>query len=66
VKTRFARRWAGWLALLSLGVCLAAPLLFFLGRITEASYKTVFLLASIAWFILATGRGIAGKDPSAG
>jgi uncharacterized SAM-binding protein YcdF (DUF218 family) len=66
MKQRSVRRLTGWLALLSLAICLAAPVLFFLGRLSEERYKLAFLLASIAWFILATGRGMTGKDPSAG
>ena len=42
------------LALLSLLLCLAAPLLFFLGILPEASYKLALLLASLGWFFLAT------------
>jgi hypothetical protein len=60
------RRLTGWLAVLSLGICLAAPVLFFLGQITEARYKRAFLLASVAWFILATGRGMAAKKSLSG
>lgn len=66
MKHGFLRQLAGGLALISLGVCLAAPVLYFLGRMTEASYKTAFLIASIAWFILATARGMTGKNPAAG
>lgn len=43
-----------FVSLLSLAVCLLAPLLFFLGKFTEENYKLVFLIASIAWFIFAT------------
>lgn len=41
-------------SLLSLLLCLAAPLLFFLGILPEASYKLALLLASLGWFFLAT------------
>jgi hypothetical protein len=41
-------------SLLSLAVCLLAPVLFFLGKFTEENYKLVFLIASLAWFIFAT------------
>ncbi len=51
-------------ALISLAICLAAPVLFFLGQIPERAYKTVFLMASIAWFVLATARATVGKRPS--
>jgi hypothetical protein len=43
-----------FVSLLSLAVCLFAPVLFFLGKMTEENYKLVFLIASIAWFIFAT------------
>jgi predicted neutral ceramidase superfamily lipid hydrolase len=43
-----------FVSLLSLAVCLLAPVLFFLGKFTEENYKLVFFLASIAWFIFAT------------
>ena len=42
------------LAALSLVVCLAMSYLFFTGRVSEGGYKTVFALASLAWFVLAT------------
>ena len=61
MKRSFMTRLAGGLALLSLALCLASALLFFLGRIPEAKYKLGFLLASIAWFVLATGRKMTGK-----
>jgi hypothetical protein len=61
------RRITGGLSLVSLGLCLAAPIVFFLGRISEETYKKAFLLLSIAWFILATARAMADKDgPSEG
>jgi hypothetical protein len=41
-------------AILSLVLCLAAPILFFLGLIPESSYKLALLLASLGWFFLAT------------
>ena len=41
-------------SLLSLVLCLAAPVLFFLGRLPEASFKLSLLLASLGWFFLAT------------
>jgi hypothetical protein len=66
MKGRFLRDLAGLLALLSLGACLAAPVLFFLGRITEGSFKTAFLVASVAWFVFAVARGSSGENPAAG
>jgi hypothetical protein len=62
MSNRLFRRITGWLALVSLGLCLAAPIVFFLGRISEETYKKAFLLASIAWFILATARAMSGKN----
>ena len=41
------------LAALSLGTCLAAPLLFFAGRMDAAGYKTLLLAASLGWFVCA-------------
>jgi len=41
-------------SLVSLALCLAAPILFFLGVLPEASYKLALLLASLGWFFLAT------------
>ena len=41
-------------SVLSLALCLISSLLFFLGVIEEVLYKAVFLIASAAWFILAT------------
>ncbi len=61
---RFIRSIAGGLALLSLGACLAAPILFFLGRISEAGYKTAFLVASIGWFVFAIARGFVRRPPA--
>ncbi len=45
--------WAS-LALVSLGVCLFSALLYFLGKLQASSYKTIFLVASLGWFIFAT------------
>jgi hypothetical protein len=42
------------LSLLSLAICLAAPILFFAGYLPESGFKLVLLLASVAWFLLAT------------
>jgi hypothetical protein len=62
---RIIRGISGGLALLSLAACLAAPILFFLGRISEASYKTAFLVASVGWFVFAIARGFVRKPPAA-
>ncbi len=67
MSNRLFRLIAGGLALVSLGICLAAPVVFFLGRISEGTYKRAFLLSSIAWFVLATTRAMADKNgPSGG
>jgi hypothetical protein len=41
-------------SLMSLALCLAAPVLFFLGVLPEASFKLALLFASLGWFFLAT------------
>jgi hypothetical protein len=41
-------------SLASLALCLAAPVLFFLGVLPEASFKLALLFASLGWFFLAT------------
>lgn len=62
MKRHAVSRLAGALALVSLALCLAVAVLFFLGRIPEGTFKLSFLLASIAWFVLATGGKMAGRD----
>ncbi len=62
MRRPFLSRLAGGLALVSLALCLASAALFFLGRIPEATFKLGFLLASIAWFVLAAGGKMAGRD----
>ncbi len=42
---------ASVVALVSLAVCLVAPVMYFAGRVEIESYKTVFLIASLAWFV---------------
>jgi len=42
---------ASVVALVSLAACLVAPVMYFVGRVEIDSYKTVFLIASIAWFV---------------
>ena len=44
----------GMLSLVSLAACLAAAVLYFYGRLSTQSFRFVFLLASIAWFVFAT------------
>jgi hypothetical protein len=41
-------------SILSLALCLAAPVLYFLGILSEPSFKLALLLASLGWFFLAT------------
>ncbi len=38
---------------LSLVACLAAPVLFFLARLGDESYKAVLLGGSVGWFLFA-------------
>lgn len=38
------------LAAVSLGACLAAPVFFFSGSLSESAMKGVFLAASVGWF----------------
>jgi hypothetical protein len=40
-------------ALLSLTLCLAVPVLHFLGRLTVAQFRLYLLLASLGWFVFA-------------
>ena len=47
------RRLFAVLALLSLAFCLAFPILRFLGRVSEASFRSGLLIASIGWFVFA-------------
>jgi hypothetical protein len=41
-------------SILSLVLCLVAPVLFFLEILPEPSFKLALLLASLGWFFLAT------------
>ena len=65
MKSRLFQRLVGALAVLNLGMCLASAVLLFLGRITSATYRTAFLLSSIAWFVFATLWTAAGNKPGA-
>jgi hypothetical protein len=65
MKSRLLKGLLGGLALISLAACLAAPALYFLGRVTESGYKTAFLIASIGYFVFAIGRGFVRTAPSA-
>lgn len=42
------------LALLTLAVCLAAPIQLFLGSWSEDLYRTVLLAGTVGWFVFAT------------
>ncbi len=53
MKDQLFRRLAGALALLNLALCLASAVLFFLGRVGRGTYRTAFLLSSVAWFVFA-------------
>jgi len=41
------------LAAAALAACLATPVLFFLGKITSASFRTAFLIASLVYLLSA-------------
>jgi hypothetical protein len=47
------RRLFAVLALLSLALCLAFPVLRFLDRISEGGFRTGLLIASLGWFVFA-------------
>jgi hypothetical protein len=66
MRSRSLRALTGVLALLSLCGCLAAPVLYFLGRLPENRFKTGFLAASIGWFVFAIARGAIGRRGDAG
>jgi hypothetical protein len=65
MKNRTFRTAMGGLALLSLAVCLAMGVLVFLGQVADGTYKTVFLAASVLWFVFSIARGKPGKGPVA-
>jgi len=44
------------MAVLSLLFCLAAPFLCFFGRMSEGGYKSLFLAASVGWFVFSVVR----------
>jgi hypothetical protein len=46
--------WLGVLSLTCLSACFASAGMYFLGRLTTNGFRMVFLVASIAWFVLAT------------
>jgi hypothetical protein len=49
--------------MVSLAVCLAAPLLYFLGSWSEARFKLILLIASVGWFVFATLWAGTQKTP---
>ena len=51
----------GLLSILALGLCLASPVLYFLGIVSRQAFRTAFLLSSIAWFVLAASWSAARK-----
>ena len=53
-KNDMIRRWLPFLALGSLAVCLAAPVLLFLGKLSPDDTKLLFSAASAGWFVFAT------------
>jgi hypothetical protein len=55
--------WLGLASMLSLSVCLAAPVLYFLGSLSEARFKLVLLIASAGWFAFAALWSGAKKIP---
>jgi len=66
MKKRAFQTTMGGLALLSLAVCLAMGVLIFLGKVSDATYKGVFLAASVLWFVFSIARGKpAAKGPAA-
>ncbi len=44
---------ASVVALVSLAACLVAPVMYFVGWVEIDSYKTIFLIASLVWFVAA-------------
>lgn len=47
----------GGLALLGLAACVVGAVLFFLGRLSEAAFRTAFLAGTVAWFVFSIARG---------
>jgi len=63
MKRRLLKNLSGGLAFAGLASCLAVAIFYFLGCISEGAYKTIFLLASAAWFVFAILRtAAAGKS----
>jgi hypothetical protein len=66
MKNRAFRTAMGGLALLSLAGCLAMGVLVFLGKVSDATFKTVFLAASVLWFVFSIARGKPTKGSPGG
>jgi hypothetical protein len=49
-----SRTWLGLASILSLAAGLAAPVLYFLGELSEPRFKLLLLIASAGWFVFAT------------
>ncbi len=48
------KKWTlGTAAVLSLAACLVFPVAFFLGKMSEGTFKLLFLVFSVVWFVLA-------------
>ena len=43
-----------------LALCLAAPVMCFLGRVDDAAFKNILAVASLGWFVFATAWGTRG------
>lgn len=41
-------------SVLSLGICVAAPLPYFWGSVDESTYRQVLTVGSVVWFVAAT------------
>lgn len=50
-------------SILSLAVLLIFPVAFFLGRMSESSYKLAFILVSLVSFVLAVWRDNVANKP---
>jgi hypothetical protein len=48
------RTWLGAASVFSLAAGLAAPVLYFLGVVSEPRFKLMLLVGSAAWFVFAT------------
>ena len=48
------RKIAAVVSVASLGICLAAPLLYFRGSVDESTYRQILTAGSVGWFVAAT------------